>query len=147
MNEEIKTISNLESEINREERHYNEERENLIRFGEFTQKSQDRAFSQMFTFSIPIGMLAVLVMYYTIDKNNMYFATFLAFASFVILILSMFCLIEAFIVTGDLHTPLKTEEDKKKNELAKTLETKALHLFKFSTFILLVAMFAIIILK
>ncbi len=131
---EIKKAERQEMEKILDERRY----QDAIRFGELSQKHQDRAFSQVFTFSISIGTLAVFVMYYAADKNNMHIATILAFFSFAILVWSMLQLIKAFHITGQMSNPWD-----ERNSLAIKLEDKSLKHFKVSIGLLLSSMLVI----
>ena len=135
---EIKRAEKQEREKILDERRY----QDTIRFGELSQKHQDRAFSQVFTFSISIGTLAVFVMYYAADKKNMHLATILAFFSFAILVCSMLQLIEAFHITGQMSDPWD-----ERNSLATKLEERSLIYFKVSIGLLLSSMFVIFLCK
>ena len=136
---EIKRAERQEIEKIREERRY----QDAIRFGELSQKHQDRAFSQVFTFSISIGTLAVLVMYYAVEsKEPLYCGAILAFFSFAILVCSMLQLIEAFHITGQMSDPWD-----ERNSLATKLEKRSLIYFKVSIGLLFAGMFVIFLCK
>ena len=106
---EIKRAERQEIEKIREERRYNEEREYRIRIAEEFDKSKHIAFNQIFIFSVSIGTLAVLTLYYIaepINKIHLCCAIFPLIA-FTILVYSMLQFLDSYLETSKLPiTPI-----------------------------------------